>query len=305
MPGTPEDYLEEALSEYNDKVNALESEGDSEELLEAYVNRGCILSMMEHFTSALEDLETASKMESRIGADDGTFVKMNSELGKLYSHFGIDPQVLYADVAARLQWIGATSRHFDLKGVVSMCLDSAEILLEFGHPSDSHPFLEKALETTQAKMDPWMKNRRVEALNLMGEEYDAEEESEMAEKCYAEAVEVGMDLMKSEKLEDLEILAATFLSKAECDLDLGMMDRFVEDSDKAVLIIEKMHENGILDDMTEASDICHNVAVEFIKQGKVDEAEKYLIKAVKLSLKGAQDYIDKSAIDQIDSNGHN
>jgi hypothetical protein len=81
---------------------------------------------------------------------------------------------------------------------------------------------------------------------------------------------------------------------------MGMMDRFVEDSDKAILIIEKMHENGILNDMSEASDICHNVAAEFIKLGKVGEAEKYLMKAVKLTLKGAQEYMDRNVSDRED-----
>ena len=35
MRGSSEAYLEKALSEYNEAVNALEPEGDSEELLEA------------------------------------------------------------------------------------------------------------------------------------------------------------------------------------------------------------------------------------------------------------------------------
>ncbi len=300
MPEVPEDYLDKALSEYNEKVNALESGGDSEELLEAYVNRGCILGMMEHYTSALDDLETASDIESRIGSDDGTFVKMKTELGRLCSHFGIDPQDHYADAAARLEWIGPSSRHFDAKGVVTMCLDSAEILLEFSHTTDSIPFLKKAMDMTYGKMDPWMRNRRMETLNMVGETYDDAGDAELAEKYYGEAAEIGMDLMKTGRLEDVELLAATYMSKAECDLDMGMMDRFVEDSDKAILIIEKMHENGILNDMSEASDICHNVAAEFIKLGKVGEAEKYLMKAVKLTLKGAQEYMDRNVSDRED-----
>ena len=99
--------------------------------------------------------------------------------------------------------------------------------------------------------------------------------------------------MGSGKLEDIELLAATFMARAECNLDLGLMDRFVEDSDRAVTMIEKMHDDGKLEDLKEASEICNNVASEFIKQGRIKEAEAYLMKAVKLTLKGAQDYIDR------------
>ena len=60
---TSDIHLESALEEYNQKVNELESAGvESEELLEAYVNRGCVLQMMEYRTSAMEDLESASDL---------------------------------------------------------------------------------------------------------------------------------------------------------------------------------------------------------------------------------------------------
>ena len=54
---TSDIHLESALDEYNQKVYDLESTGsESEELLEAYVNRGCVLYMMEYRTSAMDDL---------------------------------------------------------------------------------------------------------------------------------------------------------------------------------------------------------------------------------------------------------
>ena len=293
MSGSSDEYLEKALSEYNAKVNGLEPAGDSEDLLEAYVNRGCILSMMEHYTSALDDLQAASEIESRIGSDDGTYVKMKTELGKLYSHFGTDPQEIYSDASARLRWIHPSSRHFDAKKIVGMCLESADILLEFSHTQDCIPYLDKALESTGSKIDPWMRNRRMEAFNLLGEVYDTEDNAEKAAECYTESADIGLDLMGSGKLEDIELLAATFMARAECNLDLGLMDRFVEDSDRAVTMIEKMHDDGKLEDLKEASEICNNVASEFIKQGRIKEAEAYLMKAVKLTLKGAQDYIDR------------
>ena len=292
MPGVSEDYLEKALSEYNDKVNDLESAGDSEELLEAYVNSGCVLKMLEHYTSSLEDLESAAEMADKIGTDDGTYVKMYSALGELYQHFGMDASEPLGKAASRLNKISSSSHHFDSRRVVSMCISSSEVLLEDGFYKEALPCLEKALDSTDSKMDPWMRNRRMEAYDLMGELYDSIEDPAKAIECYDEAIELGTDLMKSGNLEDTEQLAATYMAKAECELDLGMMDHFVADSDSAIFLIEEMHKNGMIDSMQEATDICHNVAAEFMKVGKVNEAEKYLMKAMSLTLEGAKDYIE-------------
>ncbi len=292
MPGASDDYLERALSEYNDKVNDLEAEGDSEELLEAYVNRGCVLKMLEHYTSSIEDLESAAEIADRIGTDDGTYVKMYTALGELYQHFGRDTAEPLVKAASRLGKINSSSHHFDARRVVTTCIRSAEVLLDDGYSEEAQPFLEKALSATESRMDPWMRNRRMEAYDLMGEMYDIQEEPAKAAEYYMEATDLGMDLMKTGSLEDTEQLAATFMAKAECDLDMGMMDQFVSDSDYAIFLIEEMHKNGMIDSVKEATDICHNVAAEFMKIGKVDEAEKYLMKAMSLTLEGAKQYIE-------------
>jgi len=292
MPGASDDYLERALSEYNDKVNDLEPEGDSEELLEAYVNRGCVLKMLEHYTSSIEDLESAAEIAEKIGTDDGTYVKMYTALGELYQHFGRDSAEPLAKAASRLNRISSSSHHFDARRVVTTCISSAEVLLDDGYSEEALPFLEKALSATESRIDPWMRNRRMEAYELMGEMYEMEEEPAKATECYMEASDLGMDLMKTGNLEDTEQLAATFMAKAECDLDLGMMDQFVSDSDYAIFLIEEMHKNGMIDSVKEATEICHNVAAEFMKLGKVDEAEKYLMKAMSLTLEGAKQYME-------------
>ncbi len=54
-----EDRLEEALSAYNTKIDNLERIGDSDELLEAYINRGTVLMMMEFYTAAESDFDEA------------------------------------------------------------------------------------------------------------------------------------------------------------------------------------------------------------------------------------------------------
>ena len=65
---TSDTHLEEALQEYNDKVNALEAEGGTEELLEALVNRSTVLMLMGSYVSSLDDLEEAMDiMDEMIG----------------------------------------------------------------------------------------------------------------------------------------------------------------------------------------------------------------------------------------------
>ena len=57
-----DEHLEEALNEYNDKVNRLETEGSADELLEALVNRSTILMLMDSRVSSLDDLEEAMEI---------------------------------------------------------------------------------------------------------------------------------------------------------------------------------------------------------------------------------------------------
>ena len=288
MRGSSEAYLEKALSEYNEAVNALEPGGDSEELLEAYVNRGRVLSMLEHYTSAMDDLETASEMASRIGADDGTYVKMYAALGELSDRFGMDPVKPLAKAADRLGSVGPSSRHFDMRGLVRTCISSAEILMDADDYVTCMPFLEKAEACTASKMDTWSLNRRMEVLSLLGEVRSETGDPEGAEEAYGEAAGIGESLMRKNSLEDLELLAATYMAKAECDLDLGMLDMFVSDSDKAILVIKEMRELGLIDSVAEASDICHNVSSELMKAGRTEEAESYLMKALSLSMDEAK-----------------
>ena len=61
-------HLEASLEGLNDRVNELESAGASADLMEAYVNRGCVLSMLGYRTSALDDLESAAGIASWIRA---------------------------------------------------------------------------------------------------------------------------------------------------------------------------------------------------------------------------------------------
>ena len=66
---TSDEHLEEALTEYNDKVNRLETEGSADELLEALVNRSTILMLMDSRVSSLDDLEEAMEIMEEMEED--------------------------------------------------------------------------------------------------------------------------------------------------------------------------------------------------------------------------------------------
>jgi hypothetical protein len=52
-------HLEKALEEYNGTVSELEDGDDLPALLDAYINRGCILSMLDSTVSAISDFDSA------------------------------------------------------------------------------------------------------------------------------------------------------------------------------------------------------------------------------------------------------
>ena len=52
-------HLEKALDEYNSKVSELEDGNDMPALLDAYINRGCVLSMLDSTVSAISDFDSA------------------------------------------------------------------------------------------------------------------------------------------------------------------------------------------------------------------------------------------------------
>ena len=172
---TSETHLEEALAEYNEKVNRLEVNGSPEELLEALVNRSTVLMLMDSRVSSLDDLEEAMEImdemeDSGIIPDVGTYVKVYENHGHLCCEE--DAEMMnddYLRMIPKLSSLDCNTRHYDRKSLVNMCLECSKELIDTDFAQNAFPFLEKGLVFLGAGDDDWTLNRRAEMYSLMGE----------------------------------------------------------------------------------------------------------------------------------------
>ena len=290
-------HLENALGEYNDKVNELEPLGESEELLEAYVNRGCILYMMEYRTSAMEDLATAADLidsleTSGLVVDSGTFVKTYTSMASILFDQDSDPVEAYDKAATRLSNLGDPPRHFDHRSIVRMCIEACENLIDSEYPEDVEPFLDKGMSMVDGRADSWSMNRMLELLNLEGEAWNDRNDPQAAIESYAKAVDTGTELLERGALEDTEELIMSFVSKAECEQGLDLTDMYLADMNAAITLLEQLDQFHRLDDPEVLVSLHHDVASVLMKAGRIEEAEKHLVKAMKVGIRGAEDYIN-------------
>lgn len=289
-------HLERALEEYNQKVNVLECRGPSEQLLEAYVNRGCILSMMEYRTSAMEDLDSASELIEILETDGdevdpGTYVKTYTEMGNLLFEQGADPVEAYVRAGLRVSKLDDRSRHFDHRSIVRMCIAVTEDLIDSEYPEDTEPFLAKGMSMVMTKMDTWSRNRHLELLNLEAEAADAWNDPQSAIESYARAIDVGTELLGVEQLDDPEELVMSFVSKAEAEEGLGLTDMYLADANAAVVLMEQMLRFNRLDDTEVLVNLHQDIAGVLMRNGRIEEAEAHLVKAMSLGIHGASEYM--------------
>lgn len=290
-------HLERALEEYNQKVNELEDGEPSEELLEAYVNRGSILSMMEYRTSAMEDLMSASELIDVLEAegnevDPGTFVKTYFEMGSILFEQNSDPCEAYVRAGLRVNKLNDHSRHFDHRSIVRMCISIIQDLIDSEYPEDTEPFFVKGMSMVLTKQDSWSMNRRLELLNLEAEAADANNDPQSAVESYARAIDVGTELLNREQLDDPEELVLSFVSKAEAEEGLGLTDMYIADVNAAIVLLEQMLEFNRLDDTEVLVSLHHDMAGVLMKNGRIEEAEKHLMKAMSLGIHGASEYMN-------------
>ncbi|MBO7352065.1 MAG: hypothetical protein J6U12_04035 [Candidatus Methanomethylophilaceae archaeon] len=289
-------HLEKALSEYNSTVNLLEAEGTSAELVEAYVNRGCILYMMGYFTSAMEDLSSASNMIEEIESeggeiDAGTYVKAHATMGAILfeQHSEISEEYGYA--ISRLPRLKNDSKHFDKAGIIRMCIESAENLLDSEYPEDATQFIAKGLDILERSTDKWSGNRKMELYTLMGECYMLEGELRSAMEQYSEAVTIGTMLVDNHEIESMEELVVPIIARSQCESDLGLDDMYLADLELAIGLLEEMAKANKLEDPEVLVHMHQDAAAALMNKGKVKEAEKHLMQAVSMGVQGAKDYL--------------
>ncbi len=291
-----EAHLESVLAELNDRVNALEDGHSLEELMEAYTNRGSVLQMLGYRTSAMDDLMSAidisADVEDQGGTvDPGTFVKMHVTVARILFEMDQDPSDEYRVAASRLDQLKGSSRHFDDRSVVRMCIDAANDLLDSEHPEDALCYIEKGISSIGRKSDHWRENRRFDLLNLDAEAMVWLEREQEASESYSQAIEIGLALMEEGALEEPTDLAMTFAAKADVDSAMGLEDVRILDLKSSVTVMENLHDCGRLPDVDILVGLHQDLAEVLMKSGNIAEAEKHLIRAMELGVNGAGDYM--------------
>jgi tetratricopeptide (TPR) repeat protein len=298
MAPSSDEHLETALREYNDKVSRLEFEGGTEEeFLDAYINRGCILSMMEYYVSAISDFDDAIEIMAHLEAsgkriDAGTFVKAFISRGEICGGEDLRPMADdYALAATRLNDLKEDSKYYSRKKIVMMCIGCVEDLVDEGFPAEVEPFLNKAWSMLLTKEDPWSKNRYMEMLNLKGQsEIDMEMKDEAMES-FSDAISVGTGLLELAVLDDMMSLVFAFVSRGDIEQEKGLLDQYIKDRKSAIVLLEQMMEANKLDDVHILAQLHQDLANTYLTLNNVKEAEEHLMREVALDMNGAKEYI--------------
>ena len=293
-----EAHLEKALGEFNDKVNRLEKEGDVRGLLDAYINRGCVLSMMDSVVSAIDDFNEAAEIIAKLQqegerVDPGYIVKTYVSRGELQSE-GTMKKMLddYRMAAASLGGLTDGSKYYDRQGIVEMCVNCAGDLIEYNYTEDSEPFTKKGMEMVVGRSDVFSRNAYVKLNNLSGQACMDDMKNEAALKHFDEAVRVAQELDSEGNLGDRMDMVYAYVSRGDVEEFLDMTDRLIDDRETAISILEDMKYRGALDDDELLSNLHGETAQLYMKAGKIKEAEKHLLKQVSYNLSGSTEYLN-------------
>ena len=296
MPQSFDEHLEAMLQDCNDRVNSIEeSEGSEEEMLDALINRGSVLSMMESYTSALSDFNDAvdiilwmEKEGKRV--DPGSFVRVFVSRGELY---GDRDQMAgdYAMASTRLGEIGENTKFYDRKKIIRMCMDCCEDLLDSGYPGETHPFIDKLHEMLTGREDSWSKNRYIEMLNISAQSMAEMKMDNEAMEYFSDAIDIGISLSEKNLLEDLMSLIFAFVSRGDIEQRKGLIDLHLADRKVAISLLEDLMSMNKLDDITLLIRLHQDVANTYLTLNMVKEAEEHLMREVMLNMDGAEEYI--------------
>jgi len=295
-----EAHLEKALEEFNDKVDRLERDGDDRGLLDAYINRGCVLSMMDSVVSAIDDFNEAAEIISGLQrkgetVDPGYIVKTYVSRGELQSE-GTMKDMLddYRVAASVLKDLKEGSKYYDREGIVTMCVNCAGDLIEFDFTEDSEPFTKKGLELVVGRNDRFSRNAYVKLNNLSGQACMDDENNKTALKYFDEAVRVAQELAIKDELDDRMDMVYAYVSRGDVEEFLKMDGKLLEDREAAISILEDMKYKGALDDDELLSNLHGETAQLYMKAGRIKDAERHLLKQVSYNLSGSTEYLNEN-----------
>lgn len=289
---TSDAHLEEALNEYNDKVNRLETEGPAEDLLEALVNRSTVLMLMGSYVSSMTDLEDAIELMEEMEAygrmpNIGTFVKVYENHGHLCCED--DPEMMNDDfmrIIPKLSALNATTRHYDRKSLVNMCLECSKELIDGDFCQNALPFLEKGLLFLGSNTDTWTLNRRAEMYSLMGEAQHDMEAFPDALSSFDRSIGIASDLYLSERLdEDMMVsFVYSFVLKGDIEDRNGDREASINDYESAADVLDQLEKEGRTFDRDLLLDMHRTLGRLLMESGNIERAEVHLMKAMKMEM---------------------
>lgn len=293
-----DEHLEQALREYNDKVSELEISGTKEELLEALVNRSTILMLLGSYTSSMTDVEEAIELSEEMDhIDIGTFVKMYENRGQML--FEENEEMLLSDytkIISRLDEIHGDIRHYGWKDLIMMCDGCAEDLIDLGFFESSVPFTTKAMELIGNNTDNWSTNRKIETLNLIGQADSGMGLDDNAADAYSESIAYGKRLYEISRIDDPMELVFSYIYRGDIMESRKDMESMWNDHECALEILEELNSNNRLGDIDLLIKLHQSLASSMMDSGRIERAEKHLMRAINLGVPGMKD-----AIDELDS----
>ncbi len=289
---TSETHLEEALREYNDKVNQLESGDDTEELLEALVNRSTILMLMGSNVSSMGDLEEAMAImdemtEKGIIPNIGTYVKVYENHGHIFCEE--DPEMMLYDyqmIVPKLIALNANTRHYDRKSLVNMSLECSKELIDADYGETALPFLEKGLIFLGSGNDDWTLNRRAEIYSLLGEAHHDLGVYDDALQEFGKSIEVASELYLSDRLdEDMMVsFVYSFVLKGDIEDRKGDTEASINDYESAADVLDQLENEGRTFDKELLLDMHRTLGRLLMQSGKIERAEAHLLKAMRMEM---------------------
>ena len=309
-----DEHLEEALAEYNDKVNSLELDGRPEELLEALVNRSTILMLMGSYVSSMTDLEDAMELMEEMNQDGiipnlgimpnlGTYVKVYENHGHMCCED--DPEMMlddYLRIIPKLIALNAATRHYDRKSLVNMCLECSKELIDSDFSENSLPFLEKGLIFLGPSNDDWTLNRRAEMYSLMGEAHHDMGVYDDALSEFTRSIDIASELYLSNRIDDdmLVSFVYSFVLKGDIEDRNGNREESIDDYESAADILDQLENEGRTFDKDLLLDMHRTLSRLLMEAGNIERAETHLVKAMKMEVPNVDIAIKKIGAEKKD-----
>ena len=82
------------------------------------------------------------------------------------------------------------------------------------------------------------------------------------------------------------------ISRSQCESELGLDDMYIADLNLAIQLLEEMLKVNRLEDPEILVHMHQDIASALMSQGKVQEAEKHLVRAMTMGVNGAKDYLN-------------